>query len=117
MKFAYDGRLAEKSEKGFDVITPDGTRLQVKARAIDHQGVGSNTISYIRSWDFDAMVIVLLDPNDLSVGRASELSREIVDDNARFVEHVNGHTLVPNDALMSEGIDVTDRLRTAACSL
>lgn len=117
VKFAYDGRLAEKSEKGFDVITPDGTRLQVKARAIDHQGVGSNTISYIRSWDFDAMVIVLLDPNDLSVGRASELSREIVDDNARFVEHVNGHTLVPNDALMSEGIDVTDRLRTAACSL
>ena len=117
VKVAYDGQLAAKSEKGYDVLTPDGTRLQVKARALDHHNVGSNTTSFFRSWEFDAMVIVLLDPNDLSVARAAELPLEAVYDKARYVEHVNGHVLSPNDALMSEGIDVTDRLRAAAHSL
>ena len=40
VKVAYDGQLAAKSEKGYDVITADGTRLQVKARALDHHDVG-----------------------------------------------------------------------------
>ena len=114
---AYDGQLAAKSEKGYDVLTPDGTRLQVKARAIDHHDVGSNTTSAFRSREFDAMVIVLLDPDDLSVGRAAELPLKAVHDNARYVSHVNGHVLSPNDALMSQGIDVTERLRAAARSL
>ena len=117
VKVAYDGQLAPRSEKGYDVLTPDGNRLQVKARVLDHRNVGSNTTSYFRSWEFDAMVIVLLDPNDLSVGRAVELPLEAAHDNARYVSHVNGYVLTPNEALMSQGIDVTERLREAAQSL
>ncbi len=117
VKVAYDGQLAAKSEKGYDVITTDGTRLQVKARALDHHDVGSDTTPAFRSWEFDAMVIVLLDPDDLSVGRAAELPLEVVHDNARYVKHVNGYVLVPNRTLMDEGTDVTERLRTAARSL
>lgn len=117
VKVAYDGDLAPKSEKGYDVITDDGTRLQVKARALDHLDVGSNTTSVFRSWEFDAMVVVLLDPDDLSVGRATELPLEVVHDNARYVEHVNGHVLVPNRSLMDQGADVTERLQAAARSL
>ena len=117
MKVAYGGQLAAKSEKGYDVIASDGIRLQVKSRALDHLDVGSNTTSGFRSWEFDAMVIVLLDPDDLSVGRAAELPLEVVHDNARYVEHTNSYVLVPNDALMSQGIDVTERLRAAARSL
>ncbi len=63
------------------------------------------------------MVVVLLDPDDLSVGRAAELPLEVVHDNARFVKHVNGHVLVPNQTLMDQGIDVTERLQAAAHSL
>ena len=37
--------------------------------------------------------------------------------NAQYRKHVNGWVLVPNEALMSQGIDVTERLRTAAQSL
>ena len=63
------------------------------------------------------MVIVLLNPTDLSVGRAAELPLVAVRDNARYIEHTNGSVLVPNDALMIQGIDVTERLREAARSL
>ena len=117
VRVAYDGQLAAKSEKGYDVITADGTRLQVKARALDHHDVGSHTTSVFRSWEFDVMVVVLLDPDDLSVGRAAELPLEVVRDRARHVEHVNGYVLVPNQALLDQGADVTERLQAAARSL
>ena len=119
VKVAYHGELAPKSEKGYDVITGDGTRLQVKARALDYPRVGSNITSAIRSWDFDAMVVVVLDPSDLSVTKAARLSRETVKkpENARYRSHVNGYVLVPNEALMKQGTDVTERLRAAARSL
>ena len=117
VKVAYDGQLAPKSEKGYDVITDDGTRLQVKARALDYPKIGSNITSPIRSWEFDAMVVVLLDLSDLSVCRAAELPLEVVHDNARYVKHVNGYVLVPNQGLMDQGTDVTERLQSAARSL
>ena len=117
VKVAYGGQLAAKSEKGYDVIASDGTRLQVKSRALDHLNVGSSTTSVFRSWEFDVMVIVLLNPADLSVGRAAELPLGAVRDNARYIEHTNGSVLVPNDALMSQGINVTEWLREAARSL
>ena len=63
------------------------------------------------------MVVVLLELSDLSVAKAAELSRKTVRENARYRSHVNGSVLVPNEALMSQGIDVTDRLRAAAHSL
>ena len=117
VKVAYDGQLAPKSEKGYDVKALDGTRLQVKARALDYPKIGSNITSAFRSEEFDAMVVVLLDLRDLGVAKAAELSRETAYANAQYRKHVNGWVLVPNEALMSQGIDVTERLRTAAQSL
>ncbi|MEX1134705.1 MAG: hypothetical protein WED83_07670 [Acidimicrobiia bacterium] len=114
---AYNGRLASNSEKSFDIVADDGRRLQVKARVIDHRHVGSHITSPFRSWDFDAAVVVLLDPVDLSVGRASELPVAIVQVTATYRSHVNGYVLRPTPALMSLGIEVSDRLRTAALQL
>jgi hypothetical protein len=57
---AYGGELAPNSEKSFDVASPDGRRLQVKGRILDPDRVGSQILSAIRSWDFDACVVVLL---------------------------------------------------------
>ncbi|MXY09246.1 MAG: hypothetical protein F4Z00_12365 [Acidimicrobiaceae bacterium] len=117
VKLAYGGELAPKSEKGYDVIAPDGTRLQVKARALDYPRIRSNITSAIRSWEFDKMVVVLLDLSDLSVAKAAELSLETVHDNARHRSHVNGSVLIPNEALMSQGIDVTEQLQAATRKL
>jgi len=58
---AYSGQLAPNSEKSWDVRTGDGRRLQVKARVVeDGRPVGSKVTSPFRSWDFDAVVSVLL---------------------------------------------------------
>lgn len=114
---AYNGELASNSEKSYDVTASDGRRLQVKARALDHEHIGSQITSPFRSWDFDAAIIVLLNPMDLSVGRATELTIDEVKANATYRKHVNGHILRPNDVLMSQGTDVTDRLSAAAKDL
>ena len=114
---AYDGSLAPNSEKSYDVIAGDGRQLQVKARALDHERVGSSITSPFRSWGFDAAIIVLLDPADLSVGRAAEFTVDEVRANAMVRPHVNGYVLRPNSALMDLGIDVTDRLKVAAEAL
>ncbi len=96
------------------MLAHDGRRLQVKSRALDHTQVGSNTTSPFRSWDFDAAVIVLLEPEDLSVGRAAELPVDVVRENASSRPHVNGYVLRPNAALMELGINITEHLRAAA---
>ena len=62
VRVAYGGQLAPKSEKGYDVMAPNRTRLQVKARALDYPKIGSNITSPFRSKEFDAMVVVLLHP-------------------------------------------------------
>ena len=79
---AYEGERAPNSQKSWDVLDRKGRRLQVKSRALDHTQVGANTTSPFRSWDFDAAVIVLLNPEDLAVGRAAELPVDVVQDNA-----------------------------------
>ena len=65
----------------------------------------------------EAAIIVLLNPVDLSVGRATELTVDAALANATYRKHVNGHVLRPNSALMSQGMDISDRLRTAARAL
>ena len=86
----------------------------MKCRAIDHQRVGSDITSPFRSFDFDAAVIVLLDPIHLGVGRAAELSVDLVRQHASYRKHVNGHVLLPSPGLMDLGVDKTIELRSAA---
>ena len=114
---AYGGERAPNSERSWDVLDGDGRRLQVKSRALDHTQVGSSITSPFRSWDFEAAVIVLLNPEDLSVGRAAEFPVEVVRAKASLRRHVNGYVLRPNAALMDLGVDVTERLRAAARSI
>ncbi len=42
---AYGGELAPNSKKSFDVVSPDGRRLQVKGRILDPDHVGSQVLS------------------------------------------------------------------------
>ena len=51
------------------------------------------------------------------MARAAELSLETVCAHARYRKHVNGWVLVPNEALMSQGVDKTEELREAARTL
>src|SRR5437773_1504497 len=52
---ATDGDLAPNSQRSWDVETPQGERLQVKARVVTNPRItGERQLSVFRSWDFDA---------------------------------------------------------------
>lgn len=111
---AYGGELAPNSEKSWDVLCPDGTRLQVKARVVSDPPVRSQRqLSPFRTFHFDSAVIVLLNSSDYSVQRAAEIPRPVVEAAGVFQRHVNGYVVHATAALLDhpESIDVTQRLR------
>jgi len=111
---AFSGKLAPNSEKSWDVLVPDGTRLQVKARVVSDPPLpGQRQLSPFRSFAFDAAVVVLLAGTDYSVRRAVQVPRSVVRTHASYREHVNGQVLRATDALFAQPgcVDVTERLR------
>jgi len=73
---------------------------------------GERQLSVFRSWDFDAVVIVLFD-DGFRVWRAARLPVETLREHGRFVEHVRGHRIIARDALLDAGDDWTELLRSA----
>jgi hypothetical protein len=114
VQLATGGELAPGSQRSWDVLTPGGERLQVKARVVTGANMrGERQLSVFRSWDFDAVVIVLFD-DEFRVWRAARLPVELLEQQSRFVEHVRGFRVMANDALLDQGDDWTERLRAAA---
>ena len=108
---ATSGELAPNSQKSWDVLTPEGERLQVKARVVtDEMNTGERQLSPFRSWDFDAAVIVLF-ANDFQVWRAVRIPVDVVKKAGRFSEHVRGDLVIARNDLLEQGEDWTDRLR------
>lgn len=111
---ATEGELAPNSQKSWDVQTPAGERLQVKARVVtDPNRRGERQLSAFRSWDFDAALIVLFD-DEFRVWRATRLPAAVLEADAQFIEHVRGFRVIATDALLDRGDDWTERLRAAA---
>jgi len=110
---ATRGELAPNSQKGWDVDTPTGAHLQVKARVVtDSKLSGERQLSVFRSWDFDAAVIVLFD-DEFRVWRAAWVPVNKLEGVAHFNEHVSGFRVMASNELLDEGDDWTERLRQA----
>lgn len=108
---ATHGELAPNSQRSWDVLTPEGERLQVKARVVTAPNrAGERQLSVFRSWDFDALVIVLFD-DDFRVWRAARLAVDLLEQQSWFVEHVRGYRVMATDPLLDQGEDWTERLR------
>jgi hypothetical protein len=113
---ALGGRLADNSEKSWDVITRDGEKLQVKARVVsDPPRTSQLQLSLFRSFDFHSAVIVLLSAADYSVVRASKVPRHVVEASAVYRKHVNGMVLFARPQIMghADATDLTTDLRKA----
>jgi hypothetical protein len=111
---ATGGQLAEAAQKSWDVLTPAVERLQVKARLVtDPAKPGERQLSVFRSWEFEALIVVLFD-DDFNVRRATRLARQLLEGQSRFVQHVRGYRVMATDALLEQGEDWTDRLRAVA---
>lgn len=111
---ATGGKLAANAQKSWDVETPAGEHLQVKARVVTNpKTAGERQLSVFRSWNFNAAVIVLFD-DEFRVWRASRVAVEVLEEAARFIDHVSGYRVMATDALLDRGEDWTERLRAAA---
>jgi hypothetical protein len=106
---ATGGELAPKAQKSWDVLTPDGSRLQVKCRVLTKEN-RSRQLSPIRSWEFDCLMIVLFD-GTFSVTAAAGLDPSVVQPVAVWKEHVNGWIVHARDELLSKGADWTSALQ------
>lgn len=111
---ATGGRMAPKSQKGWDIITDQDERIQVKARFVsDPIQAGQRQLSAFRSFEFDSLVVVFLDDRT-PVLRASCIPREVVEDGAVADDYVSAKRVIAADTLMDCGDDWTSRLQQVA---
>jgi hypothetical protein len=104
------GELAGPAQKGWDVCTPEGGLLQVKARLVsDPRNRSQRQMSPFRSWEFHSAVFVLFDQNYV-VLRAACLPADTVSAAAKRSELVNGDIVFATDEFLDRGEDWTPRL-------
>lgn len=103
------GTLEPNSKKGFDLRTPEGRKVQVKARLLRPEKKRSERLlSVFRSFDFDDCLVLLFNEK-YEVSKAALLSAEVVKAHARESKHVHGHLLFATDAILQLGTDLTPR--------
>lgn len=114
----YDGARGSFSQAGWDVITPSGERLQVKAL----RQTGAQTrrnLSPIRDRDYEAVIIVIFD-EDFRVTEGLRLTRETVEALFPHREHVNGRIITVTGRLRAhpdvELVHLSDALLDAGAS-
>jgi hypothetical protein len=96
----YGGERGSFSQAGWDVKTPEGERIQVKALRQTATGKRRN-LSPIRDTDYDSVVIVLLD-EDFRVTEGLKLTREVVEDLFEHRPYVNGRVITVTAALRAD---------------
>jgi hypothetical protein len=120
VRLAFDGTLAPNSQKSWDVKTPDGERLQVKARvlAVPLRSKAYRQLGILRTFDFDRLVIVLLGEIDYRVVRAVTVPRKLVAATAVRQDYANGYLFFATDEVLNhaEAVDVTERLAAASAA-
>ena len=105
--------LATKSTKGYDAVSKDGTRYEIKARRITPQN-SSTQFSAIRKLEehhFEFLIGVVFEP-DFSIRYAAQIPFQLVEPNSRFSTHANAHlfSLTPQVLEQPGVIHLTSRL-------
>lgn len=96
-------RLVDNSTAGYDATSLDGTRFQIKGRRLtDHNR--SRQLSALRKLNtdcFDELVIVVFGPG-FDLQELWRLPIDLVRDHAKYRQHVNGHILHAQGAVLSD---------------
>lgn len=110
---AFDWRLAEASQKGFDA-TDGARRFQIKARRVAMDAT-HHQLGALRDLDgFDELAILILE-RDYTIRAAALAPVDWVRRNARFNDYTNSWRLVVSEDMLRapELTDVTEALREA----
>ena len=100
--------LAPSSQAGYDLVTPDGERVQVKALRRTQRS--RNVLSAIRSEDFDVIVVVVFRA-DMRIDEILRFPRSVAAKHWSWNAHWNGWRLTLTRALRGdpdvEPVDLT----------
>jgi hypothetical protein len=107
--------LEGNSSSGYDAISSDGTRYQIKGRRITPENP-SVMLSAIRGLDadpFDAVIAVMFD-EEFAVMYAAKVPREVIAESASYSKHVNAHRFFFRTSVLSDPRveDITALLRS-----
>ena len=86
----YGVELLAANTAGHDVVAPDGTKIQVKG--LRKTGPARRNFSPIRSADYDIVIAVVFEP-DMTLRELWRIPRPVVEERARWSNHVNGYFL------------------------
>lgn len=108
----YGGERGSFSEKGWDVKTTDGERVQVKAIRVTVENSGRRrNLSPIRDADYDTVVVVILD-DGFRVTEGLRFSRAVVEELFPHREYINGRVITLTRKLQDhpdvERVDLSD---------
>lgn len=95
--------LASNSATGFDAVSAEGVRFQIKGRRISSKNA-SRQLSAIRNLDakdFDHLIAVVFDES-YEILAAVQVPHAVVGDHAVFRQHVNAHILHVNAKLLGD---------------
>ncbi len=106
----YQGERGSFVQAGWDVKTPEGERIQVKAMRTTPTTKRRN-LSPIRDTDYDSVVVVIFD-EDFRVIEGLKLARKVVEDLFPHRAHVNGRIITVTQTLREdprvEHVDLAD---------
>lgn len=87
----FQGERGSFSQAGWDVRTPDGERIQVKALRRT-PSTKRKSLSPIRDRDYDSVVVVIFD-EDFRVTEGLKVARAFVEEQFPHKEYVNGRVI------------------------
>lgn len=107
-------QLADGSAKGYDAVSPRGTKYQIKGRRLARQGTASRQLSPLRGLDekkFDFLVGILFH-EDFRVMKGCVVPHSIVCENSRHQAHTNSARFhLADDIWRIDGVeDITGHL-------
>lgn len=104
--------LQNNSNVGYDAVSPDGLRYQIKARRVTEKN-RSRQLGVIRNLEvkpFDRL-IALIFREDYSLDCCADIPHDVVTEYATYRPHVNGHVMhLRGKILQDERISFIDQL-------
>lgn len=95
--------LAANSKAGYDGISKDGVRIQIKGRRVTQRN-RSRQLSPIRKYnekDFDELAAIIYNEN-FDIVEAILIPHEVVGEYAAYSRHVNAHILHIRGAILDD---------------
>lgn len=100
---------AVAGQRGYDLLTRDGRRVQVKERGV-LSATATTNLGDIHTWEFDILVVVFFDKRNGDLLLAKQFSVDVAQANAHA--HGNRFVITTSARFMDQGIDITNEVRT-----